>query len=1063
MKQTTTSSNEHSSMGVMPASTSRKAQAIAGVNLQITANYLGDTAIVCRRRFIWAWKKASDSESWKSIGLCMTDDNGMLFEFKPFLDAIGFKQKNVKIHKYSPAKRGFSEEPWALYGDAEDILALQQYLSEPFVGREAKRTSATEIRFSNSSLFIQPLKDGETLYSNPFIVEDDHLIACEQGTDYYFMFYPPHVVGRSMGALSIASHTAIEPGATPSPSYLDNVYRASENESLDSIKEALGLAPGFDLAGYKDNKSKLDNTGKRCKKGALIATPPSSSPAFGFGKFVSLKGIGKTATIHPEWFTVTAAPQASAKSLPAINLELPVTLEEHTARMSEDLALLDMTWSVIIESAKPFAEASHKVRSIAELIDIMRRYPGFNKRKEFFPGESDLKGKTEYTNSVAYWDREEEFSADEKRLIDDAFLSAKVLEDMLQQSPFTDQNPIFRYEMQGFYALIENLEKQISSTRLIAVLNQWIAHTCYGDADTFPYFCSYEKAPLFFEILAKTFQTLLSIKAPYEQKPSGDNPRTVGDAVYENILAPFEAELQGLFNAADASGDMHAQIADAMKSGGLIDKSAKAIFDDRIYLPDQAGNNGDLLKFIFSDLVLKKGVAGVDKCAAYILKAGTEYRTKMMRTECARRRFTAAFTYYKIAAGLQLKSGTKPPELVAATRKRLAELSAERRRFDRLSREVGQRGKSRMNAIAIPREFSLAANAVSAGIALFNLFDFADKLEKATDKKAKFDAWVGFTSSLNSFGAAAAGFTDNLLKSTDAVLEVQELLRMNLDKVTDRGVRAKVAAFADSAGKGLKATGLVFSVYGLYQNFDKSMRAARTGDSLETSLRWVQFGISTVSAATAFVPGGVLLSIALESANLAISGWIALRESLKEGVESLIDKINAELSNSSLFRSKYQGLLSDRKYMLAGDKELVHARLGARRFQIGDDLLGGLRALQNRLNIRYVDIDPIAGGAVLLSRGYSMKDIAFITMKLNRFRPVEYQFIEGFSELGVFDLRDSAREVALDDYEYPKENYFESVEKKSMFGSATQQWLNPDPQTYFRKHYSDRNLKLTKF
>ncbi|NLB87563.1 MAG: hypothetical protein GX793_10945, partial [Bacteroidales bacterium] len=749
------------SLGSIPGFTARTVRLVEKVYLQIKAQYFDGPAAVCKRRFIYLWKKPKGSDSWQSVGLFMTDDYGILFELEPFLEAIDFRKENTSIFKYDPAQQKFTERPWSLYGDAEDIIALQKHLSEPLVGMEAKSSNATEVKFNNTSLFMRPYENNEFLYRDPFVVNDKYKYPFVKGTQYFMMFFPPHVVGRSAGVNTGGKITIDQPPQL----LIDNSYIVEPEDTIQDICSKFNLAPTFNLAGYKNNRDTWDEMKKRFKPGAVIAIPPQARGPLGFGRLIELLGIDRKVKLSSDWFHVDQSDNGVKDRTPVLSVELPVTLEEHTALMTENLALLDMTWSVLIEAAKPFARAANQVRSIAELVDIMRRYPGYRKRQVL-----TRSGTGPYYSSVEYREKES-YSQTELDIVNDAFNRAKLFENDLMLAAFNDQNPIFNREKEGFYALISEFEQHIKSNSLRLVLGQWATHVTSGTSATYPYLFPAEKTPLFFDILARSFQTLLSIRAPYPIQHSSEELRTVGDAIFENILSRFELHLQAAFQVADRTGTIQKAVLDEMKTLGLVSESTAAIFDKETYLPKRFEDGGDLLAFIFSDIVLKKGIAGMDSCVKTILKAGTEFRTKMIRYHCQNKRIKASFAYFKIAAGLKLRSGKASSQVINDAKAGLSFLSKERKRYANIAKDLNIRSKKHFESITAVPQLSLTANAITAGMAIYSIVDFANKLQTArnNNQKVSFDDWIGLASSLHSFGTVAAGFTNSMLRATDAV------------------------------------------------------------------------------------------------------------------------------------------------------------------------------------------------------------------------------------------------------------------------------------------------------
>ena len=72
--------------------------------------------------------------------------------------------------------------------------------------------------------------------------------------------------------------------------------------------------------------------------------------------------------------------------------------------------------------------------------------------------------------------------------------------------------------------------------------------------------------------------------------------------------------------------------------------------------------------------------------------------------------------------------------------------------------------------------------------------------------------------------------------------------------------------------------------------------------------------------------------------------------------------------------------------------------------------------------------------------------------QLNRY---EVNFIEGFSQTGIFDLRDCNLQVASGKYRYPDEDYLTE--------NNGSKWLYYDPAQYFRKLYPWTKVNLSQY
>ena len=100
---------------------------------------------------------------------------------------------------------------------------------------------------------------------------------------------------------------------------------------------------------------------------------------------------------------------------------------------------------------------------------------------------------------------------------------------------------------------------------------------------------------------------------------------------------------------------------------------------------------------------------------------------------------------------------------------------------------------------------------------------------------------------------------------------------------------------------------------------------------------------------------------------------------------------------------------------------------------------------------------------MLLARGFSMEQIAQITAKRARLKPAEAQFIEGFCQTGVFDIRDCSMQIPADQYRYPNEDYYQNSSGQPMSPGAPEMLLNNNSEECFRMNYPDFNVSLTSY
>ena len=102
-----------------------------------------------------------------------------------------------------------------------------------------------------------------------------------------------------------------------------------------------------------------------------------------------------------------------------------------------------------------------------------------------------------------------------------------------------------------------------------------------------------------------------------------------------------------------------------------------------------------------------------------------------------------------------------------------------------------------------------------------------------------------------------------------------------------------------------------------------------------------------------------------------------------------------------------------------------------------------------------MNIEPITGGAVLLKQGYSIRDVGLIVVKQEKLNRNEVNFIEGFSQTGVFDLRDCKMQIASGKYRFPDDDYLQNNNGAKM--------LHYSPEEYFKRYYPEHQVRLTRY
>ena len=92
---------------------------------------------------------------------------------------------------------------------------------------------------------------------------------------------------------------------------------------------------------------------------------------------------------------------------------------------------------------------------------------------------------------------------------------------------------------------------------------------------------------------------------------------------------------------------------------------------------------------------------------------------------------------------------------------------------------------------------------------------------------------------------------------------------------------------------------------------------------------------------------------------------------------------------------------------------------------------------------------------MIIKRGYSIRDVGLIVAKQEKLNRNEVNFIEGFSQTGVSDLRDCKMQIASGKYRFPDDDYLKDNSGVKM--------LYYDPAKYFKRYYPDHRVDLTRY
>ncbi|MBD3356364.1 MAG: hypothetical protein GF363_04355, partial [Chitinivibrionales bacterium] len=724
---------------------------------------------LARRRFVYFWEKDFNGKKWVRHGLCMTDDDGFLFDLKKFYsDHAANKDARTdtdpiaewKIKKFDHKQHKWIERTWDFFGGIEDTIAFQKWIGMPYLCATTRENTEDAEYFENSVRFMHLDKHAQPVFKYHFTVPEEYLIRFRPGRERLFMFCPPDVISLSWfkqkhtvskGGVSVAaaggSNYDIDFEFIPEPrsSWLTHLYHPLENETMRTIcKKYDETEKRF----YTLNKKDLGGNSHLVKAGTPLKVPggPGNNPfvtavddSYEFDPVDWSETIRKTNSLKT---------QEGGRKLHAVRMILTTNLEEHLSNLAFHTCLLDMEYQQVVESSKPFMEASAKVRQMGDLLELMYTYPGYKKRvpcpgpgmysSDFSTGGGgldNLRVSAGY-NSV-YYDNPVEASQLQKDDIYGTFQKYHQYADELSEAIWNDNNPVFAAEKDDIYREVEIVEAIVTSPAFYRRLDEWVGYELYGKENgDYPYFLRLSSnaigtgpklnqhyAPVVYRVIQDAFCLMLSMDIA--QKPGkGKKDDTIAEGFYKRAVSPFESQLEIVYMQLDSMHNLSDAIIKKATGEGLLPAGVGLADLKEKYLltPETAKTEATVLQIVFMDVVCKEVLKGADSYFQTVLTAAARTRSSaVLGAIDLNRAPQAAFAHVKVGAVALLYKGVDPKNIAARLEEGVAEYARAREATVKRVRAKKQLARTYQKDFAKPPQaISHIAAAVGAAFTLYD-------------------------------------------------------------------------------------------------------------------------------------------------------------------------------------------------------------------------------------------------------------------------------------------------------------------------------------------------------
>lgn len=1045
-----------------------------------------ETLSFAQRRFVYCWERPDEEGEWIARGLLMTDDEGFLFDFQRFVNDFMAKGDDSplkwKINKYNRKNKKWEDADWNFFGGTEDLIAFQKWVGSPHFFLNIEQQNDQKDMFKNSVLFVKNTLQNGSIYQFSFYANDKYICRFKARSEYFFMFCPPDIIdpqhffekkahnpgpnGFEFWSLTYSDEDEwrssklweerVQTGKL-CLEWLERTYIVREDDTLSAIGKKLNI-PWQKL--YEINKDVIGPDSGKINPGMKLEIFDKDSvplPVTTFGAFFGKNCNRKISDYKNFSMKITKLPANHPSSYQGnyAIINLPVTLEEHLSILSYHTVLLDLHFQQIIESTKPFMEASGKLAEINDLLELMKLYPGYKNfdfdRTVWLPPSVDNGIAIASTVPFGTWRKISYKFPYKDKIIPDANDQKKLKENLeklrkiekdIAETALSDKNPVFKCEKKDVIEEAEIINDILQGSFLFDLLerlNEWLAYTAYTkDSETYPYrmrfdsnelssigssFCQFATAPVLFRVIQDTHCTMLALDSFSFPKSKDES---IAENFYRELVEPFDEELAQLYDIHDSKNGLTKKFLKAAEKQDLIPKGEYKVKD--ISRPDYGqkkiikGSQKTVLQVVFHDTLFGKilpniwnNQTGLDSYITAIIKIATRYRSASILIKCKVDKIWFAYYQIKIIAGRLIRSKTSIQQisneleagvvLFAKRKNNIVRISKEKLRLMAFKRWEKQDGKKASAAQGKINKF------VSAVGIYFTIREIVLFSGKAADKKHKLtpDDWVDLIRSLHGGGLAITG-----------LINVSKFSKISSLKIIGTAVKT------------LKLGTVVFFWYDAVANSIQAWNYHEEGEMLLSGLRWTQAALCGCMAVAAFCSLVPIIGTVIVVAIALVEAGIMMKLVLRKGIENTIKELNSQLIKMPLFSSEVITIYDESsKYNLQNC--LTFINIPEKSYSMDKDLINVWKERIKLINsLKYWNLDIIKAGAALHNKGYKMEDIAYVCMEIDKSisskMANEKYWIELFANLGFFNIKETQNPYTL---ELARKNKLQSEQQKA--------------------------------
>ena len=1049
------------------------------IPLRVNALKEDGTLYFAQRRFVYCWERPDEEGEWIARGLLMTDDEGFLFDLQRFVNDFMAKYDDSplkwKINKYNRKNRKWEDADWNFFGGTEDLIAFQKWVGSPHFFLNIEQQNDQKDMFKDSVLFVKNTLQHGSIYQFSFYANDEYICRFKARSEYFFMFCPPDIIdpqhffekkahnpgpnGFELWSLTYLNEVEwrssklweerVQTGKL-CPEWLELTYIVHEDDTLSAIGKKLNISW---QKLYEINKNVIGPDPHKIIPGMKLkildkdSVPP---PVTTFGAFFGKNCNRKISDYKNFSMKITMLPANHPSSYQGNHaiINLPVTLEEHLSILSYHTVLLDLHFQQIIESTKPFMEASGKLAEINDLLELMKLYPGYEDfdfdRTVWIPPFVDnlptiiapLGTLREVPRKFPYKDKIIP-NADDQKNLENNLEKLRKIEKEIAETALSDKNPVFKYEKKDVFneaKIINDILQGSFLFDLLERLDEWLAYTAYTkDSETYPYrmrfdsnelssvgssFCQFATAPVLFRVIQDTHCTMLALDS-FIPKGKGES---IAENFYRELVEPFDEELAQLYNVHDSENGLTKKFLKAAEKQKLIQEGKYKVKDIN---PDYGqkkiikGSQKTVLQIVFHDTLFEKVLPniwnnqeGLNSYITAIIRIATRYRSASILIKCELDKIWFAYYQIKIIAGRLIRSKTSIQQisneleagvkLFVKRKNDIARISKAKLRLRAIERLEKQTGKKASDA---PGKINKFVSAVGIYFTMREIVLFAGK---AVDNKQKLTSedWVGLAISIHGGGLAMTG-----------LINVSKFSKIPSLKIIGTTVKA------------LKLGTAVFFWYDAVANSIQAWNYHEEGETLLLSLRWTQTACGAIggtvvlaglalsgTTAAAFCNLVPIIGTVICVAIILVEVGITIELALRKGIENTIKGFNSKLIDMSLFSSGVITTYDEHaKYNLQNC--LTFINISENSYSMDEKLIQEWKKYTDLIDLKYWDLDILKAGAAMYNKGYKIKDIAYVCLEtdesISSKMTNEKHWIERFADLGIFDIRKTQNPYTL--------------------------------------------------